>query len=354
MRAMSFAGAIEDALAQAMAADPTIIVLGEDVHTLRANLLVRFGPDRVRATPISEGAFVGAAVTAAMGGLRPVVEVMLVDFIGVAMDAVLNHAAKIERFSGGRWKVPLVVRAACGGGYGDAGQHEQSLWGWLAHIPGLTVVVPATPADAGGLMLAALRHDGPVIYLEHKLLADYWLDYLGSGGRPTVRFDVPAQGARGPVPRPWAPVPIGQAVSRRAGDDLTIVSVGVGVHRALDAADALAAQGVSAGVIDLRTVSPLDREAILSAVSRTGRLLVVDEDYEGFGLSGELAAIVLEAGIPACYGRVCTTDTIPYCRELEARTLPNVERITTVARRLLAAAPPTAPRPVRPPGTGHG
>ena len=192
MRTMSFAGAIEDALSDAMASDSRIVILGEDVQSLRMNLFARFGEQRVRSAPISEAAFVGAAVGAAMAGLRPVVEVMLVDFIGVAMDALLNHAAKIEAFSGGKWKVPMVVRAACGGGYGDGGQHEQTLWGWLAHIPGLTVVAPSTPTDAGGMMLSAIQHEGPVIYLEHKLLADDWLYYLGSGGRTTVGFDVPS------------------------------------------------------------------------------------------------------------------------------------------------------------------
>lgn len=335
MKAMRFAEAIEDALAQAMAGDDRIIVLGEDVHTLRRNLFVRFGQERVRATPISEGTFVGAAVTAAMAGLRPVVEVMLVDFIAVAMDAILNHAAKIEAFSGGRWKVPLVVRAACGGGYGDGGQHEQSLWGWLAHIPGLTVVVPSTPADAGGLMLAALAHEGPVIYLEHKLLADYWLDYLGAGGRETVQYDVPDAGARGPVPDKWWAIPLGQAIQRRDGDDLTMVSVGVGVHRALQAADALEEEGISAAVLDLRSVWPLDKTAVCDAVAQSGRLLVVDEDYQAFGLSGELAAVVLEAGIPARYGRVCTEETIPYDRVREDQVLPNVARIRQAARQLM-------------------
>ena len=171
MRTMSFADAIEDALAHSMADDERIIILGEDVQMIRLNLFTRFGKERVLAAPISEGAFVGAAVSAAMAGLRPVVEVMLVDFIGPAMDALLNHAAKLDVFSGGQWNAPLVVRAACGGGYGDGGQHEQSLWGMLAHIPGLTVVVPSTPADAGGLMISAIEHDGPVIFLEHKLLA---------------------------------------------------------------------------------------------------------------------------------------------------------------------------------------
>jgi pyruvate dehydrogenase E1 component beta subunit len=184
-------------------------------------------------------------------------------------------------------------------------------------------------------MLAAIEHEGPVIYLEHKLLADYWLDSMGIGGRETVQFDVPAEGGRGPVPREWEPVPIGQAMVRRGGDDLTIVSVSVGVHRALEAANVLQDQGVSAGVLDLRTVSPLDQEAVCEAVAKTGRMLVVDEDYEGFGLSGELAAVVLEAGIPVKFARVCTTGTIPYARDLEDQTLPNVQRITEAAQHLM-------------------
>jgi pyruvate dehydrogenase E1 component beta subunit len=328
---MGFAEAIEDALSQAMEDDPRIIILGEDVHTLRMNLFVRFGNDRVLATPISEGAFVGAAVTAAMGGLRPVVEVMLIDFIGVAIDPLLNHAAKTKFFSGRKWDVPLVVRSACGGGYGDGGQHEQSLWGWLAHIPGLTIVVPSTPADAGGLMLSSIEHEGPVIYLEHKLLADYWLDYMGTGGRKTVEFDVPDQGAMGPVPDKWEPIPIGKAVTKREGSDITIISVGVSVHRSLEAADLLEKEGIFATVIDLRTVSPLDIDTIVNSVSDTGRMLVVDEDYKGFGLSGELAAILMERGISAKYQRVCTENTIPFSRDLEDQTLPNVKRIVDAA-----------------------
>ncbi len=335
MKTMYFTEAIDDALAQAMAQDPHIILFGEDVPLIRRNLLVRFGPNRVMGTPISENAFLGAGVAAAMAGLRPVVEVYMVDFLGVAMDTLLNHAAKLESFSGGKWTAPVVVRAPCGGGYGDGGQHEQSLWGWLAHIPGLTVVVPSTPADAGGLMLAALNHDGPVIFLEHKLLSEAWLEFLGSGGRRTVRYDVPAEGAHGPVPQKWEPVPIGKAVLRRAGDDVTLVSVGVGVHRALEAADTLKKDGISTGVIDLRTISPLDKMTLCEVVAQTGRLLVIDEDYQGFGLSGELAAVVLEAGIPVKYARVCTQVSIPYARHLEDQTLPNVERIWAGVKQLL-------------------
>lgn len=335
MRTLFFTQAIDDALAQAMADDPRIILFGEDIPLLRRNLLVRFGPRRVRGTPISESAFLGAGVAAAMAGLRPVVEIYMVDFLGVCMDALLNHAAKVEAFSGGKWTAPIVVRVPCGGGYGDGGQHEQSLWGWLAHIPGLTVLVPSTPADAGGLMLAALQHDGPVIFLEHKLLSETCLEFLGSGARRTVQYDVPTEGAKGPVPQKWEPVPIGKAVLRRAGGDVTIISVGVGVHRALDAARALEAEGISASVLDLRTVSPLDKTAVREAVAQTGRLLVVDEDYEGFGLSGELSAVVLEAGISCKYARVCTQTTIPYARDREDHTLPSVKRIRATIVRLV-------------------
>jgi pyruvate dehydrogenase E1 component beta subunit len=334
MKTMDFSEAIDDALGQAMAADPRILLFGEDVPLLRRNLLVRFGPQRVLGTPISESAFLGAAVTAAMAGLRPVVEMYMVDFVGVGMDALLNHAAKVGAFSGGRWTVPLVVRAPCGGGYGDGGQHEQSLWGWLAHIPGLAVVVPSTPADGGGLMLAALQHDGPVIFLEHKLLSETWLQFLGSGGRRTVKYDVPAEGRRGPVPQKWGPVPIGQAAQRRSGRDLTLVSLGVGVHRALEVAAGLEAEGIAAGVLELRTVSPLDKEALCAAAA-TGHLLVVDEDYEGFGLSGEVAAVLMEAGIACRYARVCTQTTIPYARSLEDQTLPNARRLRAAVAQLL-------------------
>jgi pyruvate/2-oxoglutarate/acetoin dehydrogenase E1 component len=335
MKTMFFTQAVDDALAQGMADDPRVIVLGEDTPLLRRNLLVRFGPGRVRGTPISESAFLGAGVAAAMGGLRPVVEIYMVDFLGVCMDALLNHAAKIETFSGGRWTAPVVVRAPCGGGYGDGGQHEQSLWGWLAHIPGLTVLVPSTPADAGGLMLAALQHDGPVIFIEHKLLSEAWLEFLGSGARRTVVFDVPIEGAKGAVPEKWEPLPIGKAALRRSGNDLTIVSVGVGAHRALEAARTVEAEGISAGVLDLRTVSPLDKQAVCEAVAKTGHLLVVDEDYEGFGLSGELAAVVSEAHISCKYARVCTQTTIPYARHLEDQILPNKQRICTSIRKLM-------------------
>lgn len=335
MRTVNFTEAVDDALAQAMADDPRILLFGEDVQLIRRNLLVRFGPKRVMDAPISEAAFLGASVTAAMAGLRPVVEVYMADFLGVAMDALLNHAAKVETFSGGKWTAPVVVRTPCGGGYGDGGQHEQSLWGWLAHIPGLTVVVPSTPADAGGLILAALAHEGPVLFLEHKLLSESWLEFLGSGGRGTVQYDVPTDGAYGPIPQKWTPIPLGEAQLCHAGNDVTLVSVGVGAHRALEAAQALAAEGIAAGVLDLRTVSPLDKTAVCEVVAQSGRMVVIDEDYEGFGLSGELAAVVMEAGIRCQYARVCTRTTIPYARHLEDQVLPNVPRIVAEVRKLV-------------------
>jgi pyruvate/2-oxoglutarate/acetoin dehydrogenase E1 component len=334
MRNMGFGEAIDDALAAAMAADHRILLIGEDVRMMHHSLFLRFGAERVRETPISESAFLGAGVAASMAGLRPVVEIMMADFLAVAMDPLLNHAAKLETFSGGTWRAPVVVRVPCGGGYGDGGQHEQSLWGWLAHIPGLAVAVPSTPADAGALMLSALGHDGPVVFMEHKLLSATWREALGTGGRKSVRLDVPVEGSHGPVPRVWEPLPFGQAAVRREGADVTMVSLGVGVHRALQAAQEVARQGLQAEVIDLRTVAPLDGELLLRSVRKTGRVIVVDEDYRGFGLSGELAALMLEAGLTPKYARVCTEGTIPYARRLEDEALPNGKRITETALRL--------------------
>lgn len=335
MKEMTYAQAIEDALVQAMASDERVVIFGEDVQALRMNLFARFGARRVRQTPISESAFLGAAVGAAMAGLRPVAELIMIDFVAVAADALVNHAAKIEAFSGGRWQVPMVVRAGCGGGYGDGGQHEQALWGWLAHIPGIKVVAPSTPADAGGLLTAAIADDGPVVFLEHQLLSEDWLDYLGSGGRSTVSYDIPAEGRRGEVPDRWEPIAFGEAAVRRTGSDLTIAGVGVGIHRASEAAELLSREGISASVLDLRSVAPLDRNTVVSDVERTGRLLVVDEDYRDFGLTGELAATFLEAGLTARYARVAVEGTIPFDPVRERAALPNIERITAVARNLM-------------------
>lgn len=328
----TYSQAIALALRTAMARDDRVLVIGEDVQLMRRDLFLRFGSDRVRNTPVSESAMLGTALGAAMAGWRPVVEIMFVDFVPVAMDMLVNHVAKLASFSAGRWQAPLVVRAACGGGYGDAGQHEQALWGMLAGVPGLAVVVPSTPADAAGLMLSAVEHPAPVVFLEHKLLSEEWLDVVG--GRATG-FDVPADGAAGAVADPPEPVPLGSAALRRPGSDLLLVGVGVGVHRALAASARLAEDAIDAAVLDLRSVAPLDQDALLELAAQTGRVLVVDEDYTRGGLSGEVAAVVAENGVAAAFARVTCEETIPYARPLEAQTLPNVERILAAARSLL-------------------
>ena len=337
MPKMSFGQAVDRAIEDAMARDDSIVLMGEDAPMLRSPLFARFGADRVLAAPISESAFFGAAAGAAMAGLRPVVELYMVDFIAVAFDAVLNHMAKLEGFSGGSWKAPLVIRAPSGGGYGDGGQHGQALWGFLASIPGLAVVSASTPADAYGLMTTALGHDGPVVFLEPKLLSAEWLEFLGRGGRDTVTFDVPAEGAIGPVPDPPHSIAFGKAAVRRKGDDVTIVSLAVGVHRAFEAAVLLQGGGISCEVIDLRSLRPLDVDTVVESVTKTGRLLVVDEDYREFGLAGELAAVCLEAALSPRYARVCVEDTLPFARHLEDAALPNIDRIVEAATALADA-----------------
>jgi pyruvate dehydrogenase E1 component beta subunit len=205
----------------------------------------------------------------------------------------------------------------------------------LAGVPGLSAVVPSTPADAAGLMLGALEHAGPVVYLEHKLLAGSWLEVVGGSSAARADLDVPAEGAEGEVPDPPAPLPLGRAALRRGGRDLALVGVGVGVHRALEAAQLLAQDGVDAAVLDLRSVAPLDRAAVLALAQSTGRVVVVDEDYTRGGLSGEIAALLAESGSGAGFARVTCEQTIPYARRLEAAVLPNVPRIVAAARGLL-------------------
>ncbi|MHA1775961.1 MAG: alpha-ketoacid dehydrogenase subunit beta [Promethearchaeota archaeon] len=335
MKIMHFTEAIDDALAQAMGEDKKIIMMGEDIHALRLTLFSRFGKDRVISTPISESAFLGTGVSAAMAGLRPIVDLYMVDFLGVAMDALLNHATKNYDFSGNNWKVPLVIRAGCGGGYGDGGQHEQSLWGWAAHLPNLNVVVPSNPADAGGLMLSAVQSEHPVLFLEHKLLSEVYRDYLGHGGRDTVQYNIPPAGEKGEVPEKWEPIPFGKLKVLREGTDITLVSLAVGVHRCMEVASILEKSGISAEVIDLRTVQPLDEENLIKSVEKTKAILVIDEDYKRFGLSGEISAILLEAGLVFKFGRVCTETVIPFSRKLEEDTLPNTEKITQLAYKVL-------------------
>lgn len=336
MTALTLDQAVDHALGQAMADDERVVTWGEDVQLLRRDLFARFGPDRVTDTPISESAFLHAGVGAAMAGLKPVVELYMIDFAAVAWSAIVNAAAKFPYFSNGRWDVPLVLRAGCGGWYSDGGQHEQTLWGSLAACPGTQVAVPCTPADAAGLLLAALDSNRFTAFLTPKLLDAQMLEYLAGGTRPTVDFGsvVPAAGARGEVPCRIEPLPVGRATQRRAGSDVVLISLGVGVHRCLEAADLLADEGIEAGVLDLRWVSPLDRGAIAQQAGATGRVVMVDEDYVTGGLSGEVAATLLESGIQTRYARVAVEQTIPFAPRLERAALPNAERIVAAVRGL--------------------
>ncbi len=333
MTIMKYGQAVDFAVAEAMAEDDRVVTWGEDVKLIHRDLLVRFGPERVRDTPISESAFLYAGIGAAMAGLRPVVEIMLIDFLPVAWSGIVNAASKFRDFSGGRWEIPLVVRAGCGGWYTDGGQHEQVLWGQLAAYPNINVVCPSTPADAAGLMLTAVETDEVVVFLEHQLLSEQWIDYLAGGSRSTVDFDhlIPADGAQGEVPLPLERVPLGRAAVRREGSDVALISLGVGVHRCIEAAQVLGGSGIDASVLDLRSVSPLDRDAVVDQVRKTRRVVVVDEDYVRGGLSGEIAAVLLEADVAAAYARVAVEGTIPFAPHLEYAALPNVERIVAAA-----------------------
>jgi pyruvate dehydrogenase E1 component beta subunit len=332
-RLLTTSKAISEGIAQEMERDKTVFVMGEDVGVYGGifgateGLLAKFGPERIMDTPISETGFIGAATGAALSGMRPIVELMFVDFFGVCMDQIYNHMAKIHYESGGNVKVPVVITTAIGGGYSDGAQHSQTLYGMFAHLPGLKIVVPSTPYDAKGLMISAIRDDNPVLYMFHK-------GVMGLG------WMTPNPRATGDVPEEPYTVPIGKADVKRSGRDLTIVTVSLMVHRALDAADDLAKDGIEAEVLDLRSVIPLDREAILESVRKTRRLLVVDEDYRSFGMSGEVITSVVEGAfdyLDAPPARLALPDVpIPYSRPLEEFVLPNRVKIAAAARALVA------------------
>lgn len=286
-RRLTMAQAISEATAQEMARDPRVFVMGEDVgkyggiFSATTGLLEQFGPERVMDTPISETGFMGAALGAAAEGLRPISELMFVDFFGVCFDQIYNHIAKNHYMSGGACKYPLVITTGIGGGYNDAAQHSQCLYSIFAHVPGLKVVVPSNAYDAKGLMTSAIRDDNPVVFLYHKgIMGLSWMSYF--------------EGSTNEVPEAQYTIPFGQARVVREGRDLTIVTLSQMVQKSVLAADQLAAEGISAEVLDLRTLVPLDRAAVLASVAKTGRLLVADEDYLSYGLSGEIAALVAE------------------------------------------------------------
>jgi pyruvate/2-oxoglutarate/acetoin dehydrogenase E1 component len=329
---LTTARAMVEGIAQEMDRDPGVVVLGEDVgkyggiFSSTAGLLDRFGPDRVLDTPISETAFIGLGIGAAVEGMRPIVELMFADFFGVCMDQIYNHMAKIHFESGGNVRVPMVLMTAVGGGYSDAAQHSQCLWGTFAHLPGMKVVVPSNPADAKGLMISAIRDDNPVVYMFHKGVMG--LPWMAKNPRAIAE-----------VPEAEYETPIGKAAVARSGQDATVVTLSLSVHHALDVADELAVNGVDLEVLDLRSLVPLDREAILTSVAKTGRLLVVDEDYQSFGLSGEVATTVAEHDptlLRAPVRRVAVQDVpIPYARPLEQAVLPNRARIRAAALELV-------------------
>ncbi len=332
-RILTMAKAISEAIAQEMERDDRVFVMGEDVGIYGGifgatqGLYERFGPDRVMDTPISETAFIGAAYGAAAEGMRPIVELMFVDFFGVCMDQIYNHMAKNIYMSGGQLKLPVVLTTAMGGGYNDAAQHSQTLYSIFAHVPGLKVVIPSNAYDAKGLMIQAIRDDSPVMYFFHKGL-------MGLGWMPSPKT------AANEVPEDPYTVPFGKARIVREGTHLTIVAVALMVHRALEAAEALAREGISVEIVDPRTLVPLDRQAIVDSVKKTHRLLVVDEDYRSFGFSGEIAAIAAEEALEyldAPVKRLAVPDVpIPYSRPLEQFVLPSAERIVETVRSMVA------------------
>ncbi|NCW22891.1 MAG: alpha-ketoacid dehydrogenase subunit beta [Actinobacteria bacterium] len=307
-----------------MEADESVFMLGEDIGVyggafgVSGDLYHRFGEERVRDTPISELGIVGAAVGAALVGMKPIVEIQFSDFTAQAMDQIVNQAAKIHFMLGGELSVPMVLRAPSGSGTGAAAQHSQSLESWFAHVPGLKVVLPSSPADAKGLLLAALDDPNPVIVLEHKLL------YKTSGH----------------VPQEMYRTPIGVSNTVREGSDLTIVATGVMVSRSLEAAAQLASQGIEAAVIDVRTLSPLDMDPINASVAKTGRLMLVQEAPKHVGFMAEVAARVAEG--PAIYSltepvsRLCGMDVpIPYAPQLEKAVVPQLDDIVEGAKSLM-------------------
>jgi len=334
-RTLTMAQAIAEAIGQEMDRDPRVFAMGEDIgsyggiFSATSGLLARFGPERIRDTPISESAFIGAATGAAAAGMRPIAELMFVDFFGVCMDQIYNHLAKNRYMSGGQVKLPVVLMTAIGGGYGDAAQHSQCLYATFAHMPGLKVVVPSNAYDAKGLMIQAIRDDNPVVYFFHKgIMGLPWMKY----------FD----GATNGVPEEAYTVPFGQAAVVREGRHVTVVAVSQMVHKALAAAKQLQTEGIDLEVIDLRTLVPLDRETVIRSVGKTGRLLIADEDYLEFGLSGEIAAVVAERldqiALKAPVRRLGVPGVpIPYSRPLEEAVIPSMQSIADACRLLVDA-----------------
>lgn len=331
-RKLTMAQAISEAISLEMERDDSVFVMGEDigkyggVFSATSGLLDKYGPNRVMETPISETAFMGTALGAAASGMRPIAELMFVDFFGVCFDQIYNHMAKNCYMSGGNVSTPLVVTTAIGGGYNDAAQHSQCLYSSFAHMPGMKVVVPSNAYDAKGLMIQAIRDNNPVIFCYHKgIMGLSWMSYF--------------EGSTNEVPEEAYTIPFGKAKTVKDGNDLTIVAISQIVQKSLLAAEKLEDLGIHAEVIDLRTIVPLDRQAILESVSKTGRLLIVDEDYLSFGLASEIAALIAEnihdLALRAPVRRLAVPDVpIPFSRPLEEFVIPQVDSIVKAATEL--------------------
>ncbi|TMC90737.1 MAG: alpha-ketoacid dehydrogenase subunit beta [Chloroflexi bacterium] len=321
-RQLSMAEAIREALAQEMRRDPRVFVIGEDVaeagtpFKVLRGLVEEFGPERVMDTPISEPGFTGIGLGAAMTGMRPVVDIMFGDFLFLALDQIANQAAKVHYMSGGKLSAPIVIRTTLGATRRSGAQHSQSLHALVSHIPGLKVALPSTPYDAKGLMIAAIRDDNPVVIFEDKMM----------------------YAIKGDVPEEDYVIPLGQADIKREGNDITLVATSSMVHVALAAADALAKEGISAEVIDPRTTVPLDADAIVGSVTKTGRAIVIDEGYQSYGVTAEIASIIADRAfyhLDAPVKRMGAMDVpIPFSPALEDLTVPTPDKVTELARKL--------------------
>jgi len=325
-RELTLAQAINEALAEEMRRDPNVFIIGEDVaeagtpFKVLKGLVEEFGPERVIDSPISEAGITGLGVGAAMTGMRPVVDIMFGDFLTLAMDQMVNQAAKIHYMSGGKLKAPMVIRTTLGATRRSAAQHSQSLHAWFAHVPGLKVALPATPYDAKGLLKTAIRDDNPVVFFEDKLMYQ----------------------KKGPVPTEEYTLPFGVADIKRQGSDVTLVGTSSMVYIALEAAELLAEEGLSAEVIDPRTLYPLDKETLIESAKKTGRALVIDEGYERFGATAELASIIAEGAfyhLDAPVKRMGAMDVpIPFSPALEDLTVATAASVAAAARALCGRA----------------
>ncbi|MGO8950258.1 MAG: alpha-ketoacid dehydrogenase subunit beta [Ktedonobacterales bacterium] len=322
MREVTLGQAIRESLAEELRRDPNVFIMGEDVaeagtpFKVLSGLVEEFGPQRVIDSPISEAGISGLGVGAAMTGMRPIIDIMFGDFIGLAMDQIVNQAAKVHYMSGGKLRVPLVIRTTLGATRRTAAQHSQSLHAWVSHIPGLKVALPSTPYDAKGLLKSAIRDDNPVVFFEDKMM--YQL--------------------KGLIPEEEYTIPFGVADIKRSGTDITLVATSSMVQIALEAAEQLAQLGVSAEVIDPRTTFPLDKEALIASAQKTSRAIVIDEGYERYGVTAELAAVIAEGAfyyLDAPVKRLGAMDVpVPFSPVLEDQTVPTAEVVTELAKTL--------------------